>query len=93
MCYQESWSTKSAAQGQGRLRKSGKPLNATDDILSIFLTNYPKALQPNECLDISTPSKIPIGPFARQAQVSHLLNRLLTHIREPTFDENLNFEE
>lgn len=59
----------------------------------IFLTSFTKALRPSESFDISTPSSISVGPFARQAKISHLVNRLLTHIKDSTYGESFNFEE
>lgn len=46
-----------------------------------------------ETLDLSTPSSMRVGAFARQAQISHLLDRLLTHLYQPTTDESFNAEE
>ena len=37
-------------------------------------------MPPNEPLPLSTPANVRIGPFARQAQVSHVLEILLLHL-------------
>ncbi|KAL2060622.1 hypothetical protein VTL71DRAFT_9263 [Oculimacula yallundae] len=49
-----------------------------------------KAFSSNKPLPLSTPSSIRVGPFARQAQVSHVLDILMMHLRDQkltkTFD-------
>lgn len=42
-------------------------------------------LSQTQSLPLSTPSSVRVGPFARQAQVSHVLDILLMHLR----DQNL----
>ncbi len=42
---------------------------------------------------ISVSSNIKVGAFARQAQVAHLLGRVLRHVHEPTFNHEFNQEE
>ncbi|KAG4412644.1 hypothetical protein IFR04_014215 [Cadophora malorum] len=44
-----------------------------------------KMLSQTQSLPLSTPSSVRVGPFARQAQVSHVLDILLMHLR----DQNL----
>jgi hypothetical protein len=41
---------------------------------------------------MSTPSSVRVGPFARQAQVSHLVGLLLVHLRENE-NQAFNVEE
>lgn len=55
--------------------------NASDDTLT------------NEPLLLSTPSNVRVGPFAREAQVSYLLGRVLRHAYEPTSDPRFDFDE
>lgn len=44
-------------------------------------------------MPMSTPSHIRVGAFARQAQISNLLGRVLRNQGEPTSDEVFNTEE
>jgi hypothetical protein len=53
----------------------------------------PKILTSNETLPMSTPSSIRVGPFARQAQISHVVNLLLTHLRDQKIQGSLDVEE
>ncbi len=43
--------------------------------------------------DLSASRYLGIGAFGRQAQVSNLLSRLMTHILEPTSDDAFNAAE
>lgn len=46
-----------------------------------------KVQSPNYAMTTSTPVSINMGPFARLAQATHLLDRVLHHINEPTRSE------
>ncbi|KAH7379905.1 hypothetical protein BKA64DRAFT_686597 [Cadophora sp. MPI-SDFR-AT-0126] len=51
-----------------------------------------KVLSSTDSLPLSTPSSIRVGPFARQAQVSHVLNILLMHLREQKLTQRFDSE-
>lgn len=52
-----------------------------------------KALHSKDPLPLSTPSSVRVGPFARQAQVSHLLDLLTMHLRDQKRGEAWDKEE
>ena len=52
-----------------------------------------KILSSIEPLPLSTPSSIRVGPFARQAQVSHLLDILISHLRDQHTSGSIDVEE
>ncbi|KAE9366721.1 hypothetical protein N431DRAFT_471753 [Stipitochalara longipes BDJ] len=52
-----------------------------------------KILSSVEPLSLSTPSSVRVGPFARQAQVSHVLDILMMHLHDPKSDGTLDKEE
>lgn len=56
-------------------------------------TDHQKILSSVEPLPLSTPSNIRVGPFARQAQVSHVLDILMMHLYDPKSDGTLDEEE
>lgn len=47
----------------------------------------------NEPLPMSTPSSVRVGPFARQAQISHVVNLLLIHLHDQKIQGSLDVEE
>jgi hypothetical protein len=54
---------------------------------------FEQILSSVEPLSLSTPSSVRVGPFARQAQVSHLLDILMMHLRDPKSNKTLDKEE
>ncbi|RDW91880.1 hypothetical protein BP5796_01274 [Coleophoma crateriformis] len=70
---------------------TGKPLITQDlgspDYLPRDGSIWDKSvLSSSKPLPMSTPRNIRVGPFARQAQVSHVVNLLLFHLRNPPLD-------
>ncbi|RDW79488.1 hypothetical protein BP6252_04126 [Coleophoma cylindrospora] len=70
---------------------TGKPLITQDLGSPDFLPRDgsiwdKRVLSSSEPLPMSTPKNIRVGPFARQAQVSHVVNLLLFHLRNPPLD-------
>ncbi|RFU34686.1 hypothetical protein B7463_g1652, partial [Scytalidium lignicola] len=53
----------------------------------------PEVLSSSEPLSLSTPSSIRVGPFARQAQVSHILDILMMHLYDSDGRHSLNKDE
>jgi len=56
-------------------------------------TDHNKTLSSVEPLSLSTPSTVRVGPFARQAQVSHVLDILMMHLHNPMSNGTLDREE
>ena len=52
-----------------------------------------KMLSSNESLPLSTPSTIGVGPFARQAQVSHVISLLLLHLQDQKNQQAYDVQE
>ena len=50
-------------------------------------------IRPSETPLLSTPSDVRVGAFAREAQVSYLLGRVLSHVYEPTSDPRFDSDE
>ncbi|KAH8820203.1 hypothetical protein F5884DRAFT_744563 [Xylogone sp. PMI_703] len=48
---------------------------------------------PAESFYLSTLSSVRVGPFAREAQVSYILGRVLKHVYEPTSDPDFDLNE
>lgn len=53
---------------------------------------YEKIISSTEPLPLSTPSSIRVGPFARQAQVSHVLNILMMHLQDQKLGKSFDAE-
>ncbi|KAH6720556.1 hypothetical protein BKA61DRAFT_237012 [Leptodontidium sp. MPI-SDFR-AT-0119] len=51
-----------------------------------------KIISSTEPLPLSTPSSIRVGPFARQAQVSHVLNILMMHLQDQKLGKSFDAE-
>ncbi|KAH7327025.1 hypothetical protein BKA65DRAFT_509774 [Rhexocercosporidium sp. MPI-PUGE-AT-0058] len=49
-------------------------------------------LSSSESLPLSTPSSIRVGPFARQAQVSHVLHILMMHLQDQKLTQSFDAE-
>lgn len=44
-------------------------------------------------LNLTTPSNVLVGPFARECQISHLIGRVLRHVFEPSSDSDFHLQE
>ena len=89
MCNARSRNASSLAERWQHLGSEGPSRQAA----SVRMLTPKQILSSAEPLSLSTPSNVRVGPFARQAQVSHVLDILMMQLRDPNANATLDKEE